>query len=207
MKPASLFGGDYNTYVAWVVPPGGRAENVGEVLLDGSHGHLKASTSASAFALLITAEPHYLVNAPSAFVVLENEFDRERPNVELSLIQGFYNFSRSALDEVKEAKGEVRSDVKQAFTAVRLARRAGAATLAAPELAEAQRTLEQTLDLWHERKDRTQIAAQARETVRLAVAAQRLAEGRGLQESRVAMEGSGGGKGETEGRAWRGSHQ
>src|SRR5947208_12722602 len=28
MKPASLFGGDYNTYVLWAVPPGGPAENL-----------------------------------------------------------------------------------------------------------------------------------------------------------------------------------
>ena len=29
MKPASLFGGDYNTYALWVVPPQGPAENLG----------------------------------------------------------------------------------------------------------------------------------------------------------------------------------
>src|SRR5436190_19304525 len=38
MKPASLFGGDYNTYVLWVVPPSGRAENLGEIPLKGSRG-------------------------------------------------------------------------------------------------------------------------------------------------------------------------
>src|SRR5436190_646943 len=36
IKPASLFGGDYNTYVLWVVPPAGQAENLGELPLDGS---------------------------------------------------------------------------------------------------------------------------------------------------------------------------
>src|SRR5262245_55726955 len=73
MKPASLFGGDYNTYVLWVVPPRGPVENLGEIALDGSHARLKASTSSKSFAVLVSAEPHFLVSAPSAFVVLSNE--------------------------------------------------------------------------------------------------------------------------------------
>src|SRR5215813_5625887 len=43
MKPASLFGGDYNTHVLWVVPPRGVAENRGEIILDGSRGKVHAS--------------------------------------------------------------------------------------------------------------------------------------------------------------------
>src|SRR5215510_4268829 len=73
MKPAMLFGGDYNTYVLWVVPPGGAAENHGEIILDGSHAVVRVETSQPEFAILISAEPHFLVSAPSAFVVLQNE--------------------------------------------------------------------------------------------------------------------------------------
>src|SRR6516165_1210435 len=67
MKPASLFGGDYNTYVLWVVPSRGAAENLGEIPLDGDRGRLRASTKATAFAALVPAEPHYLVDTPSPF--------------------------------------------------------------------------------------------------------------------------------------------
>ena len=73
LKPASLFGGDYNTYVLWVVPPRGPVENHGQLQLEGNQSRLHASTEATAFALLVTAEPHFLVTAPSAFVILENE--------------------------------------------------------------------------------------------------------------------------------------
>ena len=73
MKPASLFGGDYNTYVLWAVPPRGAAENLGEIPLDGGHGALHVSTAATSFAVLVTAEPHFLVSTPSPFVVLENK--------------------------------------------------------------------------------------------------------------------------------------
>src|SRR5437867_479784 len=30
MKPASLFGGDYNTYILWIVTPGQQMVNLGE---------------------------------------------------------------------------------------------------------------------------------------------------------------------------------
>src|SRR5262245_28353635 len=40
MKPASLFGGDYNTYVLWVVPPSGPAERLGEITIDGGQATL-----------------------------------------------------------------------------------------------------------------------------------------------------------------------
>src|SRR5881296_3883695 len=73
MKPASLFGGDYNTYVLWAVPPRGAAQNLGELQLEGERTRLHAGTNAETFALLVTAEPHYLVTMPSAFVVLTNQ--------------------------------------------------------------------------------------------------------------------------------------
>ena len=196
LKPALLFGGDYNTYVLWVVPPWGPVENRGEVQLEGNRGRLHASTEATSFALLITAEPHYLVTTPSAFVILENERAQRGRMIRYQLLEGVYNFERSSLADVKEAKGEVHTDVKQAFTAVRLAQRADAARLAPKELADAQQALDQTLGLWRGRVNRAEIAAQARETIHLALAAQHLAEDRAFQGARVEAEGSGGGNGE-----------
>jgi hypothetical protein len=194
MKPASLFGGDYNTYVLWVVPPQGPAENLGEIALDGSRGKVRVTTGATSFALLMTAEPHYLVTSPSAFVILENQRTAHR-TIQYRVLEGVYNFNRATLDGEKEAKGAVHSEVRQAVTAVRLAQRAGAPDWALTEYRRAERALNQTLVLWRERVDRNEIAAQARETVRLAVAAQRLATDRELQAGRV--EGSGGGNDQT----------
>jgi hypothetical protein len=75
MKPASLFGGDYNTHVLWVVPPRGAAENLWTIQRMGSRGRVRVSAKASEFAALVTAEPHFLVSTPSSFVVLENRPD------------------------------------------------------------------------------------------------------------------------------------
>jgi len=178
MKPAMLFGGDYNTYVLWVVPPGGAAENRGEIILDGSHAVARAETTQSEFAILISAEPHFLVSTPSAFVVLQNEGTGSSPIIRQRLIEGVYNFDRSSLDSVPKGRGKIHTDVRQAFTAVRLAQRANASMLAPEEFAQAQHALQRTISSWRERRDRTETAAQARETVRLAVAAQRLAQDR-----------------------------
>ena len=202
LKPAALFGGDYNTYVLWIVPPRGPAENAGEFLLDGDRSSLHTSTEASVFALLVTAEPHYLVTTPSPFVVLANASQSGATSVRYEPIEGVYNFERSTLADVKTARGKVHTEVRQAYTAVRLAQRAEASRLAPEALEEAQRALDQTLDLWRRRVDRSEIAAQARTTVRLALAAQHLAEDRAFQ-ARLEMEGSGGGRGEPERRVPR----
>src|SRR5262249_58080539 len=118
IKPASLFGGDYNTYVLWVVPPRGSAENAGEIEVDGSVGSVNATSPAEEFAILVTAEPHYLVNIPSAFVVFQNETESDARTIKQTLVEGVYNFHRSTLDRVKEAKGKVHTEIRQAFTAV-----------------------------------------------------------------------------------------
>jgi hypothetical protein len=196
MKPASLFGGDYNTYVLWLVPPRGPAQNAGEVFLDGENGSIQASVSLSEFAILITAEPHYLVDVPSSFVVLQNGPDADGRVIQQPLMQSHYNFNRSTLQGAKEARGKVDTDVRQAFIAVRLALRAGAASFASKEYADAQHALEETLALWRQRSSAADFVVQARNTVRIAAAAQRLAENRALQESLSGLEGSGGGRGE-----------
>ena len=72
MKPASFFGGDYATYVLWIVSPEGQVDNVGEFVLRGNNGKLNVTTPLQTFAMFVTAEPHYLVSAPSRFVVVEN---------------------------------------------------------------------------------------------------------------------------------------
>ena len=178
MKPASLFGGDYNTYVLWIVSPDREMLNLGELVLDGTRSRLHSTTNLPAFAILITAEPHYLASTPSAFVVLENKPNKRSSRIQHPVVEGVYNFQRSNLDDVKEAKGKVHTEVKQAFTAFRLAERAGAADFATYELRLAGRSLDETLHLSHTGIHRNEIEAQARHTVRLAVAAQHLAQDR-----------------------------
>jgi len=56
---------------------GGRATNLGEVLLNGDDSKLHVTTDMQAFALIVTAEPYFAVTQPSDIVVLENEVRAE----------------------------------------------------------------------------------------------------------------------------------
>jgi len=185
MEPATLFGGDYNTYVLWVASAGDRIENIGEFVLNGTQGSVHASTGLETFAILVTAEPHFLVEKPSPFVVLLTIPQKGGATVSYRAQEGLYNFERAGLQGVTHARGPVFTAVKQARTAVRLAQRAGALELAQPELLQAEHALDVTFERLRGGGNRDEIEALARNTVRLAVGAQTLALGRAFQNARV----------------------
>jgi hypothetical protein len=72
MEEATKFGLEYLTYVLWAVSPEGRAVNLGELTLDKSNAHLRATTDMQTFGLIVTAEPYFAVNQPGNVVVLES---------------------------------------------------------------------------------------------------------------------------------------
>src|SRR3954451_4157667 len=60
-------GGVYTTYVLWAISPEGRADNLGELKRSGSQfidTKIDVTTPLETFALIVTAEPHYLVRNP-----------------------------------------------------------------------------------------------------------------------------------------------
>src|ERR1044072_5854081 len=61
MIPAYNFGGDYTTFVLWAITPAGQVDNLGEFRLKGDSAQLKTATPHQTFAMIVTAEPHYLV--------------------------------------------------------------------------------------------------------------------------------------------------
>jgi outer membrane protein OmpA-like peptidoglycan-associated protein len=66
------FGNAYLTYVLWAITPEGRANNLGELVLDGKKSKLEVTTRLQNFGLIVTAEPYFAVTAPSEDVILEN---------------------------------------------------------------------------------------------------------------------------------------
>jgi outer membrane protein OmpA-like peptidoglycan-associated protein len=77
LQPATRFGPEYLTYVMWAVTPEGRANNLGELQVDGDDGELRATTELQAFGLIVTAEPYFAVTQPSDVVVIENIVRKE----------------------------------------------------------------------------------------------------------------------------------
>jgi hypothetical protein len=72
LAPAFQYGADYTTYVLWAITPEGQVSNLGEFRITGGSGRLKAATPFQTFAMIVTAEPHFMVKLPSRMVVLEN---------------------------------------------------------------------------------------------------------------------------------------
>jgi outer membrane protein OmpA-like peptidoglycan-associated protein len=189
MKPATYFGGDYATYVLWVVSPEGQVDNIGEFILRGNRSKLNVSTPQQTFALFVTAEPHFLTSTPSRFVVLENTHPKNHLTgqmLKISTIKyrgydGAYNYRQETLVGDPEAKGETRSDVRQAVVAVKLAERAGAEQFARTELEHAREALKKTLDADEANVDPKQLMVLGHETVRLSVEAEKFAVERSAQ--------------------------
>src|SRR5947207_14816348 len=68
-------GSVYTTFVLWAISSDGHVDNLGEikrscsVLIDSK---IDVTTPLQTFALILTAEPHFLVHTPSRMVVMEN---------------------------------------------------------------------------------------------------------------------------------------
>src|SRR5216117_3221178 len=68
-------GGVYTTFVLWAISPDGHVDNLGEIKRSGSgliDSKIDVTTPLQTFALVVTAEPHFLVHSPSRMVVMEN---------------------------------------------------------------------------------------------------------------------------------------
>src|SRR5215212_9636563 len=60
---ASELGGIYTTYILWAISPDGHVDNLGEIKRSGSsfvNSKLDVTTPLQSFALILTAEPHFL---------------------------------------------------------------------------------------------------------------------------------------------------
>jgi outer membrane protein OmpA-like peptidoglycan-associated protein len=199
MKPATLFGGDFSTYLLWTLSPEGLAVNVGEFILDGERGELRVTSPLDMFGLFVTAEPHSLVQKPSRFVVLDNTdvgVRRGRTTTRSVQYQGFdgvYEFERESLLRLAAARGTNRVDRQQAAIAIALAERAGAATYAPNELRAAVEASGRIAAAFTRGAGQPEISLLAHETVRLAVAARDIAVVRAaeaaLEAERLATRG------------------
>jgi Domain of unknown function (DUF4398) len=84
--------GGMNAYVVWAVSPEGIFDNLGELELSGAKGTLQATTLFDRFALLVTLEPHYMVDKPSANIAYKNDRPRELTGVPLMIEIGAYDY-------------------------------------------------------------------------------------------------------------------
>src|SRR6266852_986745 len=146
-------GGVYTTYVLWAISPDGHVDNLGEIKRSGSglvDSKIDVTTPLQTFALIVTAEPHFLVHVPSRMVVLENTqpIVQRDAQVETANVQYIGNTSDYFRDVSVPAIAEsdyrdIPTALLGARQAINLARYAGAERDAPNELRAAQADLEQ----------------------------------------------------------------
>lgn len=196
MKPPTGFGGDYNAYVLWAASPEGKLENLGEFILQGNRSKLNVTTPLSTFGMFVTAEPHFLVDLPSRFVVLVNSHPKEdleegsirTADASYDRFQGDYEFERETLVEVKERSGTHNAHLLEARTAFDLARRAGAEKYAPENFRQARQALDRVnADPADQQKahEAVRLAAKAEETARETAFQQALQAERQAYSSRI----------------------
>lgn len=149
---AHELGGIYTTFVVWAISPDGRVDNLGEIKRGGSPfiaSKLDVTTPLQTFALLVTAEPHFLMKVPSRMVVLENLPPQKLGKTQIETVRVQYIGNSSDYFRDQRVPEMATSDYRDipvsllgARQAVNLAKFAGASQDAPNELQTAQDDLQ-----------------------------------------------------------------
>ena len=181
-RPFEL-GAGYATYVLWAISPDGQADNLGEIKRRGFFefdSRISVTTPLQTFALIITAEPHFLVRSPSQEIMLENLSPYTLSGKKIPTmpaVQYFGNssdyFRDSRTPEIAEVDySKTPSTILQAKQAVALARFAGAERDATEEYREAETLLVSAESAWRAGRDEETIDIGARRAISAAVKAE-----------------------------------
>jgi outer membrane protein OmpA-like peptidoglycan-associated protein len=184
-RPFEL-GAGFATYVLWAISPDGQVDNLGEIKRRGTFefdSKISVTTPLQTFALIITAEPHFLVRRPSQAIMLENlsPFSPTGKTIATTrAIQYFGNssdfFRDARTPEIAEVDYQkTPSTILQAKQAVALARFAGAQRDAPEELQQAESLLQNAENAWKADRPEEQIDITARQAISSAVKAEETA--------------------------------
>ncbi len=182
-RPFEL-GAGYATYVLWAISPDGQVDNLGEIKRSGFFlidSKISVTTPLQTFALIITAEPHFLVSRPSQEIMLENLYpittESGKRLTMSAAIQYFGNSSDYFRDprtpEIAETDySKTPQTILEAKQAVALAKFAGADRDAPAELADAETLLKNAEDEWNAERPKEEIDITARKAIGAAVKAE-----------------------------------
>ncbi|HXT64711.1 MAG TPA: OmpA family protein [Pyrinomonadaceae bacterium] len=185
MPRAYELGSVYTTFVLWAISPSGHVDNLGEIKRSGSmvvDSKIDVTTPLQSFALIVTAEPHFLVRAPSRMVVLENlkPATPKDAQVEIVPVQYIGNssdyFRDSSVPTIAESDfRDIPNALLGARQAINLARYAGAERDAPNELRTAEADLAQAEGAWRMHSAERDIDILARQAIGSGVKAEDMA--------------------------------
>ncbi len=175
LTPANGFGTEYLTYVLWAITPDGRAQNLGEVLPEGTKNDIKVTTALQSFGLIVTAEPYFAVTEPSNVVVLQNAVRADKTNGVVGQVKANYNLlPRGMYAETAgphAVANPITSDkhspleLDEAYNAVRIAQAAGADRYAPQIMAQATSDMQNATALDTKHSDQKMEITEARGAV------------------------------------------
>ena len=95
LQVASKLSPAMNSYVVWTVSPEGGYENVGELAVSDGKGRLDTVTRFDQFGILITAEPHYMVDRPNSVIAYRTQAPKSENirRTSVSIEVGYYDYS------------------------------------------------------------------------------------------------------------------
>ena len=180
-RPFEL-GAGYATYVLWAIGPDGQVDNLGEIKRRGFFefdSKITVTTPLQTFALIVTAEPHFMIARPSQAIMLENlsPYTASGKVIQtVPAIQYFGNasdyFRDSRTPEIAEVDyAKTPSTILQAKQAVALARFAGADRDAPDELQQAETLLNNAEESWKAGRSEETVDITARQSISMAVKA------------------------------------
>jgi outer membrane protein OmpA-like peptidoglycan-associated protein len=194
MPRAYELGSVYTTFVLWAISPSGHVDNLGEIKRSGSmvvDSKIDVTTPLQSFALIVTAEPHFLVRAPSRMVVLENlkpatPKDAQVETVPVQYIGNSSDYFRdSSVPTIAESDfRDIPNALLGARQAINLARYAGAERDAPNELRTAEADLAQAEGAWRMHSAERDIDILARQAIGSGVKAEDMALARRIARER-----------------------
>ena len=181
-RPFEL-GAGYATYVLWAISPDGQIDRLGEIKRRGTFefdSKMSVTTPLQTFALIVTAEPHFLVTRPSAAIMLENlsPYTTTGKSVATTASISYFGnssdyFRDSHTPEIAEIDySKTPSAILQAKQAVALAKYAGADRDAPDELRDAETLLKTAEDSWKAGRDEESVDIAARKAISASVKAE-----------------------------------
>ena len=190
-------GAYYTTYILWAIAPEGQADNLAELPIKNDF-EVEVTTAFQTFGLIITAEPHSAVKLPSPVIVAENtlrhgtEGGIEASRIDYSGDPGTLYVVSSQDTPALSADYNTPLLILGARRSVQIARRAGAARYAEPELREAEVKLAALEQSWPRRRDdEKKLSGLAHDVMRLGerareLSVERIAKARLDDERRIA---------------------
>ncbi|MGB7200682.1 MAG: OmpA family protein [Pyrinomonadaceae bacterium] len=184
-RPFEL-GAGYATYVVWAISPEGQIDNLGEIKRSGLFfidSKITVTTPLQTFAIIITAEPHFMVTRPSQQIMLENLYPTSPDGKRIGTVPAIQYFGNTSdffrdprTPEIAETDySKTPSSILQAKQAVALAKYAGAERDAKVEVTEAEMLLQNATNAWQAGRDSDTIDIAARRSISAAVKAENLA--------------------------------